>query len=84
MQVYSPQKKATFKRRFSLVQNGKEQGILLSEVVDESWNKKAGVWNVVFKLNFESFSKGEYDLRIRLIDSSKKQEIEKNLQIKIL
>ncbi len=84
LQVYSPQKKATFKRRFSLVQNGKEQGILLSEVVDESWNKKAGVWNVVFKLNFESFSKGEYDLRIRLIDSSKKQEIEKNLQIKIL
>ena len=84
LQVYSPQKKAAFKPRFSLVQNGEEQGILLSEVVDESWNKKAGVWNVVFKLNFESFSEGEYVLRIRLVDSSMKQEIEENLQIKIL
>jgi len=84
LQVYSPQTKAAFKPRFSLVQNGKEKGILLSEVVDESWNKKAGVWNVVFKLNFESFSEGEYVLRIRLIDSPKKQEIEENLQIKIL
>lgn len=84
LQVYSPQKKAAFKPRFSLVQNGKEQGILLSEVVDEFWNKKAGVWNVVFKLNFESFSEGEYALRIRLVDSSMKQEMEENLQIKIL
>lgn len=84
LQVFSPQKKAAFKPRFSLVQNGKEQGNLLSEVVDESWNKKAGVWNVVFKLNFESFSEGEYALRIRLVDSSMKQEIEENLQIKIL
>jgi len=84
LQVYSPLKKAVFKPRFSLVQNGEEQGILLSEVVDESWNRKAGVWNVVFKLNFESFSEGEYALRIRLIDSSMKQEIEENLQIKIL
>jgi len=84
LQVFSPQKKAAFKPRFSLMQNGKEQGILLSEVVDESWNKKAGVWNVVFKLNFESFSEGEYALRIRLVDSSMKQEIEENLQIKIL
>ncbi len=84
LQVYSPQKKAAFKPRFSLVQDGKEKGILLPEVVDESWNKKAGIWNVVFKLNFESFSEGEYVLRIRLIDSSMKQEIEENLQIKIL
>lgn len=84
LQVYSPQKKAAFKPRFSLLQNGKEQGNLLSEVVDESWNKKAGIWNVVFKLNFESFSEGEYALKIRLVDSSAKQEIEQNLQIKIL
>ncbi|NIO48163.1 MAG: VWA domain-containing protein [Candidatus Aminicenantes bacterium] len=84
LQVYSPQKNVAFKPRFSLIQNGKEQGVLLSEVMDESWNKKAGIWNVVFKLNFESFSEGEYALRIRLIDSSRKQEIEKNLQIKIL
>jgi VWFA-related protein len=84
LQVYSPQTKAAFKPRFSLVQNGKEQGILLSEVVDESWNKKAGVWNVVFKLNFENFSEGEYALIIRLVDSSMKQEIEENIQIKIL
>ena len=84
LQVYSPEEKAAFKPRFSLVQNGEEQGILLSEIVDESWNKKAGVWNVVFKLNFESFSEGEYVLRIRLLDSPKKQEIEENLQIKIL
>jgi hypothetical protein len=84
LQVYSPQTKAAFKPRFSLIQNSKEQGILLSEVVDESWNKKAGVWNVVFKLNFEGFSEGEYALRIILVDSSMKQEIEENLQIKIL
>ena len=84
LQVYSPQKKAALELRFSLVQNGNEQGILLSEVVDESWNKKVGVWNVVFKFNFESFSEGEYALRIRLVDSSMKQEVEESLQIKIL
>jgi VWFA-related protein len=84
LQVYSPQKKVAFKPRFSLMQNGKEEGVLLSEVMDESWNKKAGIWNIVFKLNFESFSEGEYVLRIELVDSAVKQEIEKNLQIKIL
>jgi VWFA-related protein len=84
LQVYSPQEKAVFKPRFFIVQNGKEKGMLLPGIVDESWNKRAGIWNVVFKLNFESFPEGEYILRIRLIDSSKKQEIEENLQIKII
>jgi len=84
LQVYSPQKKVAFKPQFSLVQNGKEQGVLLSEVMDESWNKKAGIWNVVFKLNFEGFSEGEYTFRIGLVDSSMNQEIEENLQIRIL
>jgi VWFA-related protein len=84
LQVYSPQKKVVFKPRFSLIQNGIEQGVLFSEVMDESWNKKAGIWNVVFKLNFEGFSEGEYALKIRLVDSSMNQEIEENLQIKIL
>ncbi|NIM59071.1 MAG: VWA domain-containing protein [Candidatus Aminicenantes bacterium] len=84
LQVYSPQKKVAFKPRFSLIQNSKEQGILLSEVMDESFNKKAGIWNVVFKLNFEGFSEGDYTLRIGLTDSSTNQGIEKKLQIKIL
>lgn len=84
LQVFSPQKKALFNPRFSLIQDGKVIGSLPAEVVEKSWNRKAGIWDAVFSLNFENFSEGEYILSIKLIDPSENLEIKKELRIEII
>jgi hypothetical protein len=55
-----------------------------AQLVDQSWNKKAKVWNAVFNLDFSGFSRGEHLLRIRLVDPQTQKEIEKTLAIKII
>ncbi|MGD8536275.1 MAG: VWA domain-containing protein, partial [Candidatus Aminicenantes bacterium] len=84
LQVYSPQKQIAFESRFSFVQNGTESARVPAQLVDQSWNKKAKVWNAVFNLDFSGFSRGEHLLRIRLVDPQTQKEIEKTLAIKII
>lgn len=83
LQVYPSQKEDIFRPQFSLFRNEEELGNVLSEVVDESWNKKANIRNYVFALDFNDFSRGEYVLKIKLTDPSEK-EIEEKITIKIM
>lgn len=84
LQVYSPEQDAGFTPQFSLLQNGIEKRNISEEMIEEFWNKKASIWNVVFNLNFSDLMKGEYTLKIKLVSSLKKEEIEKRVAIKII
>lgn len=84
LQAYSPLKQIAFESRFSFVKKGTESARVPAELVDQSWDKKAKVWNAVFNLDFSGFSQGEHVLRIRLIDPQTQKEIEKTLSIKII
>ena len=84
LQVYSPQKQPAFEPGFFLGQNGGEKGRLQAKIIDESWNKKAKIWNAVFSLDFSGSSKGDYFLIIKLFDPQTNQEIEKKVEIKII
>ncbi|MDH4258014.1 MAG: VWA domain-containing protein [Candidatus Aminicenantes bacterium] len=84
LQVYSPQKQAAFEPGFFLLQNGEEKVRLRAEIIDESWNKKAKIWNAVFSLDFSGSSKGDHILIIKLLDPQTGQETEKKVEIKII
>lgn len=82
MQFFVPDKKTSIEPRFVLVQNGQEKGAVLGEVVDKSWNKKAGLWSIVYKLDFSAFPAGSYVLYIKgNVDTS---FLEADLRVKIL
>jgi len=84
LQVYSPQKQAAFEPGFYLLQDGEEKVRLQAEIIDESWNKKAKIWNAAFSLDFSGSSKGDHILIIKLLDPQTGQETEKKVEIKII
>jgi len=69
---------------FVLLQNNMIQSKIPFETIKESWNKKAEIRNIVYKLNFASLSPGEYNLNVRLINALNEQVIEKRILINLL
>jgi len=69
---------------FVLLQNNMIQSKIPFETIKESWNKKAEIRNIVYKLNFAGLLPGEYNLDVRLINVLNDQVIEKRILINLL
>jgi hypothetical protein len=61
-----------------------EKGSLPFQIVEQSWDKKAKVWNLVYTLDFQSVPKGEYILDVRFFNQQKDTKSEKNISLKII
>ena len=69
---------------FILLQNDMIQSKIPFEEIKESWNKKAKIRNIVYKLNLAGLSPGEYNLEVKLTNDLNDQVIEKRILINIL
>lgn len=84
LQVNTKDEKRRLNPQFVLLQNDRIQSKIPFETMKESWNKKAEIRNIIFKLNFANFSPGEYMLDIRLMNALNDQVIEKRILINLL
>ena len=84
LQVNTKDEKAKLNPQFVLLRNERTHGNIPFEIIKESWNKKANIRNIVYKLNFASLSPGEYNLNVRLINALNEQVIEKRILINLL
>ena len=50
----------------------------------QEWNKKTGIWNVLYELGLESLSPGDYGFGLRWTDASGAAWIETSLPVRIL
>jgi len=81
-QFFVPDKMTSIEPRFVLFLRGQEKGEVPAEVIDKSWNKKAGLWNLVYKLDFGAIPPGSYVLGIKgNVDTS---ILKSDLRVKIL
>ena len=84
LQVNMKDEKAKLNPQFVLLRNERTHGNIPFEIIKESWNKKANIRNIIYKLNFASLSPGEYNLNVRLINALNEQVIEKRILINLL
>ena len=84
MQIDLMQKPSQLEPEFLLFQNGMELGGVMGNLVNDDWNKKAGVQNVVYELDFSAFPQGDYTLRISLQDPTTQIQTEMNIPVIIL
>lgn len=84
LQVYAQQKDLNFEPEFTLIQTGEKKGPRPFQIVEQSWDEKAKVWNCVYTLDFQTVPKGDYILDIRLLNPQKETESEKNIPLKII
>ncbi len=81
-QFFVPDKKTSIEPRFVLFLRGQEKGEVPAEIIDKSWNKKAGLWSLVYKLDFVAIPPGSYVLVIKgNVDTS---TLKSDLRVKIL
>lgn len=84
MQIDLSQKPKQLEPEFRLFQNGMELGGIMGNLVKNTWNKKAGIQNMLYQLDFSAFPRGDYDLRIILHDPTTGIQTEKSVPVKIL
>jgi VWFA-related protein len=84
LQLYAQQKDINPQPEFALTQMGEKKAALSFQTVEQSWDKKANVWNLVYTLDFQTIPKGDYILDIRLLNPQNKTESEKNIPLKII
>ncbi len=84
LQINMREEEITLDPEFVLLQNDMIQGNIPFETIKESWNKKAEIRNIAYKLNFVNFSPGEYNLDVRLMNALNDQVIEKRILINLL
>ena len=84
LQVYAQQKDINPQPEFALTQMGEKKAALSFQTVEQSWDKKANVWNCVYTLDFQTVPKGDYILDIRWLNQPNKTESEKNIPLKII
>lgn len=84
LQVHSRDKNINHTPEFALIRMGEERGRISYQLIEESWDENARVWNCVFTLDFQTIPKGDYTLDIRLPDPQKKAVKEKNIPVKII
>ena len=61
-----------------------EKTVLPFQMVEQSWNGKAKIWNCVYILDFQKVQKGDYILKINLINPQKETDSVKNILLKII
>lgn len=84
MQVYSSEDKDNLVPEFELIQDEEVLGKPESVLIKESWNKKAKVKNLLFKMNFHAFKQGEYTFTIKTMDEDSIEKAQRKLRIKLL
>lgn len=84
LQVHSRDKNINHTPEFALIRMGEERGRISYQLIEESWDENARVWNCVFTLDFQTTPKGDYTLDIRLPNPQKEAVTEKNIPVKII
>ena len=84
IQVYSSEDKDNLIPEFELIQDEEVLGNPESTLINESWNKKAKIKNLLLKLNFHTFNQGNYILTIKIIDEDSIEKAQRKLKIKLL
>ena len=85
VQVYSATKPEKAALGAVLTRAGAGQpGSVPAALIYEEWNKKTGIWNVLYELGQESLSPGDYGLGLRWTDESGAAWIETSLPVRIL
>lgn len=84
LQVYSNEDRDNLVPEFELYQYEEVPGKPESVLIKESWNKKAKVKNLLFKMNFHVFNRGDYTLTIKMIDEDSIEKTQRKLKIKLL
>ncbi len=84
LQVHSRNKDIPPVPEFALIQFEEEKAGISFQVIEESWDENARVWNCVYTLDFQTVPKGDYTLDIRLFNPQKETAAEKNIPITII
>jgi VWFA-related protein len=84
LQVYSPQKANPPEPQFELFQIKEEKTVLPFQLIERSWDGKAGVWNCVYALDFHTIPMGNYFLEIGLFDAQKEIKSKKSILLNII
>jgi len=61
-----------------------QSGGVPAALIYEEWNKKTGIWNVLYELGLETAGPGDYGLGLRWNDASGAAWIETSLPVRIL
>ena len=64
IQMAPPSEKAEPVVRFDLVQGGYIIDRAPAALVEKYWDKKAGIWHLIYSLRFNRFTSGAYSLRV--------------------
>jgi VWFA-related protein len=84
LQVYAQNKNIQLEPEFFIKQAGDEKRALPFQVVAQTWDKNAKIWNCVYTLDFQKITKGDYSFGIRFSNPQKKIESQKNIPLKII
>jgi hypothetical protein len=84
VQLFTPVKEIGPTPRLLLLQNGVATASLPAEKIQDSWNKKAGLWNLVYGLDCGRLARGDYELKIVFDLPSRQQSAEKTIPLRIL
>jgi len=86
VQIHSPRNPDTTALSISAVRegNGTAAISLPSGLICEDWNKKTGLWNVLYVLELQTLPPGDYSLAFRWTDPSSSAPIESTLSLRIL
>jgi hypothetical protein len=84
LQVHAPSQTIPPEPEFVLFQMETEKTVLSSRMVNQSWDKKAKVWNCVYILDFQTVERGDYTLDIRLPNLTRESPSEKKIPLKII
>lgn len=83
MQVYLPGGRKETRPAFLIVETEALSVKLPAGLAAESWDKKAGVWSGVFKLDLGTLGAGEHRLKITIPASEEGDVIEKEMKLRI-
>jgi VWFA-related protein len=88
VQVYSAQKPEKAALGASVARAGAATGSgslpIPAGVVYEEWNKKTGIWNVLYELGLESLGPADYGVALRWTDASGAAWVEGSIDVRIL
>jgi hypothetical protein len=82
-QMPVPGKKNSASCEFAILKSGIPIGEVQARLFKKSWHRKAGLWEMVYILDFSKFSPGGYELRISL-SGKDGFSTEKRLSIRLL
>jgi len=85
IQIYSASKPDKSGLGAVLTRAGAGQpGSVPAALIYEEWNKKTGIWNVLYELGLESLSPGDYGLALRWTNPAGAAWLESSLPLRIL